>query len=161
MDKLKVLFQRDHAENTKTGEVAEIIFQHFSRPFNFKDPKNSECLKAINEYRQKKFGPLKPSMEGNIKAFNGKEVWELVIDGTTVFERSHFKIFNDEKWNPNKLEPLEPKRKWKRLTSEQSEIVKDVSAKVHQTLGASLRERCPVDLDVVATNVANDSRSRK
>jgi len=154
MEKIKVLFQRDGAENSRTGEVAEVVFQHFSKPFNFKDPENSECLRAINEYRSKKFGSLKPAMEGDIKMFAGKEVFELVVnsDGTS-FERAHYKSFMYEKWNPRNMDPLAPKRKWKRLSEEETVAMKTVSEKLKRSFGVSLKDRCPVDLDEIITKV--------
>lgn len=148
MEKFKVLFQKDGAENARTGEIAEVVFQHFSRPFNFRDPKNEKCLRAINEYRQKRFGDLKPAMEGNLKAFAGKEVFELVVDSNgDFFERAHYKAFAYEKWNPRNVDHVTPKRKWKRLSSEEAIAAKTVSEKLNKAFGASLLERCGVDLD--------------
>jgi hypothetical protein len=155
MEKIKVLFQRDCAENARTGELAEVVFQHFSQPFNFRDPKNAEVLRVINEYRQRKFGSLKPAMEGDVKQFSGKEVFELVVDSNgESFERAHYKAFMYEKWNPRNVDPLEQKRKWTRLSPEESTAMKTVSSKLNKAFGASLRDRCPVDLDEVATRVA-------
>ena len=157
MEKIKVLFQKDGAENARTGEMAEVIFQHFSRPFNFRDPKNTEFLKAMNCYRVKKFGQeLRPAMEGDIKQFSGKEVFELVInsDGTN-FERAHYKVFDYSKWNPKNMDPREPKRKWKRLSADNTSIMNAVTEHLTKSLSVSIGDRCPVDLDKIVKNIAN------
>jgi hypothetical protein len=154
MEKIKVLFQKDGAENARTGEVAEVVFQHFSKPFSFRDPNNAKILEALNCYRIKKFGELKPATEGDIRAFAGKEVFELVVDTEgNSFERAHYKAFMYEKWNPRNMDPLEPKRKWKRLSEDQTSVMKDVTKAVKKVLGATLSERCPVDLDIVVSKV--------
>ena len=159
MEKIKVLFQKDGAENARTGEVAEVVFQHFSRTFNFRDPKNSKLLETLNCYRKKKFGDLKPAMEGDLKMFAGKEVFELVVDSEgNSFERAHYKAFMFEKWNPKNMDPLEPKRKWKRLGADETAIMTDVSSRLTIAFGDSLKNRCPVDLDKVVRNVAAGKR---
>ena len=155
MEKIKVLFQRASAENRKTGEVAEVVFQHFSSTFNFRDPKNRECLRAINEYRQKKFGDLKPAGEHDIKQFGGKEVFELVVDGAdgTSFERGHYRAFTYEKWNPKNFSPVD-KRKWKRLNEDESDVMKDVTSRLTKAFGSTIQELCPVDYEKVVAKVA-------
>lgn len=154
MEKIKVLFQKAGAENRKTGEVAEVVFQHFSKSFNFRDPKNRECLRAINEYRTKKFGDLKPAMEGDLKQFGGKEVFELVVDGTdgSSFERGHYRTFMYEKWNPKNVSPVD-KRKWKRLGDEETDVMKDVTSRLSVALG-SMQQMCPVDYETIVAKVA-------
>jgi hypothetical protein len=156
MEKIKVLFQKDGAENSRTGEVGEVVFQHFSKFFNLRDTKNSGLLEALNSYRIKKFGDLKPAMEGELKAFAGKEVFEVVVasDGTS-FERAHYRAFMFEKWNPRNIDPLEPKRKWKRLTEEETSIMREVTQNLKVNIGDTLKQRCPVDFDSVVNRVAN------
>jgi hypothetical protein len=154
MDRIKVLFQKDVAENSRTGELTEVVFQHSSRPFNFRDPKNTELLKAMNCYRKKKFGELRPAMEGDIKMFNNKEVYELVVDSDgNSFERAHYKTFDYSKWNPKNMDPREPKRKWKRLSSDETSVMRDVSSRLTSVLGDS----CPVDFEAIVKTVAAKS----
>ena len=136
MDKIKVLFQTGAAVNSKTGQVAEVVFQHFNRPFSFKDPRNAKFLEAMNGFREKTFDGRKPVTEGDLTLFNNQEVIEIVVskDGT-CFQRAHYKSFACDKWNPNNTDPLETKRKWKRLSAEEAEVVHTVTAKLNTSLG--------------------------
>ena len=161
MDKIKVLFQKEDAKNTRTGEIAQVVFQHFSKPFNFRDPKNEKLLGELNCYRKRKFGDLKPAMEGDVKMFAGKEVFEIVVDiDGNSFERAHYKTFAYEKWHKDNFDPLEPRRKWKPLSTDEKSIVNDVTEK---KLGAALQDLCPgqlpVDLDF--GKVAADSKPKR
>lgn len=156
---IKVLFQKDGASNSRTGELADVVFQHFSRPFNFKDPKNSAMMKAINECRKKKFGDLKPAMEGDIREFARKEVFEFVVDSKgDAFERGHYKNFDYAKWNPKKTNRILT-RKWKRLSDEETGIMRNVSSALSASLtdvfkNSSVRSNCPVDLEKIVESVA-------
>lgn len=161
-NEMKVLFQKDGALNSRTGELAEVVFQHFSKPFNFKDPKNTELLRAINDCRKKKFGDLKPAMEGDIRAFAKKEVFEFVfvVDKGIAFERGHYKNFDYSKWNPKKTNRLID-RKWKRLSEEETGIMRNVTSSLSASLTEifknsklDLKNNCPVDFEQIVESVA-------
>jgi hypothetical protein len=108
----------------------------------------------MNCYRKKKFGELRPAMEGDIKMFNNKEVYELVVDSDgNSFERAHYKTFDYSKWNPKNMDPREPKRKWKRLSSDETSVLRDVSSRLTSVLGDS----CPVDFEAIVKTVAAKS----
>lgn len=157
---MKVLFQKDGASNSRTGELAEVVFQHFSKPFNFKDPRNAIMMKTINTCRQKIFGDLKPAMEGDIRAFAKKEVFEFVVDSKgDAFERGHYKSFDYAKWNPKKTNRIIT-RKWKRLSDEETGIMKNVTSALSASLtdvfkNSSVRSNCPVDLEKIVERVAS------
>lgn len=146
--KLKVLLQKDVAINSN-NEIEEVVFQHLSTTLDFR--KNPEILKMINICRERKFGALPPVMERNVKSFDGKEVFEFIIDDSTFDERGHYKHFQSAQWNPKNLQTLT--KKWKRLTEEEKDIHQAISTSLGDQLDKLIKE-CPVEFNAILQNVA-------
>lgn len=140
MDKIKVLFQKAEAENCKTREIEQVVFQHLSKPIDFRDIENRKIITEINNYRVKKFGDLKPVMEGDLKQFTCGEVFEVVIDQDgNSFERAKYKLFISGKWNPENMDPIKPKRRWKRLSKEEIEMKTIISDEIRIAFADAMR----------------------
>jgi len=122
MFQIKVLFCKYGAINQETEETVEAIFQHFSKTFGFRDPKNCKMLESINNFRNEKFGDLPFSLVGDAndstknnnevaKHFNNREVLEVVFNSDgTFFERASWKMFNESRWIRDNMNPIVSKQ---------------------------------------------------
>lgn len=91
--------------------------------------------------------------------FNGKSVVEFVIncvDGN-FFKRTEYRAFESSKWKPHNTKPIQKfnyKSRLEMLGPVEAALANDISNR----LGASLLDRCPVDLNLVASRVAADTK---
>ena len=87
--------------------------------------------------------------------FNGKSVQEFVVNcvNGSFFKRTEYRAFESSKWKVRNTKPVQKfnyKSRLEMLGPVEAALANDISGR----LGASLMDRCPVDLNLVATRVA-------